>query len=513
MSLLQVEQLSHTYGDKTIFHQASFRLLRGEHIGLVGSNGAGKSTLLRILAGELIADAGKLEWQAQLTIGYLQQHLGLLPGHSIKQVLQSAFSSLYRMEERLLTIAEEMTAAGGDRLERLLAQYGELQQRLEDSGFYEIETHMAEVAHGLGLLELGPERDVAALSGGQRTKLLLAKLLLEQPDVLLLDEPTNFLDDAHIEWLIGYLKSYEQAYLVISHDEHFLNEVTTAILHVDQHAIRRYAGNYEAFRRTFDLGREQLQSAYDRQQKEIQKLESFIQKNKVRNAKQAKSREKMLGRLSIIEKPAQGPPPRFRFHVHAEPVPQVLQANRIEVGYTTPLFKPVDLRVARGAKIAITGYNGIGKSTMLKTLLGELPPLGGTVKRGERVQGAYFAQETVPPVCTPFDHLATLRPDLTNKDLRRLLASAGLNEQHIRQPVASLSGGEQAKVRLCELMAAKSNMLLLDEPTNHLDARAKEALREALIRYEGTIILVSHEPSFYEDWVTQVWRVQEWGRA
>ncbi|MGG0237917.1 ABC-F family ATP-binding cassette domain-containing protein [Bacillus rhizoplanae] len=509
MSMLSVENVTHMYGDKIIFQNICVRLLRGERVGLVGSNGAGKSTLLRILAGELLPDAGTIEWFPHVNIGFLQQHIDLQAGTTIMKYLQTAFSHLYNIEENMRQVAEKMATAG-DNLEQLLVQYGELQSILEHSNFYHIDAKIEEVAAGLGILALGMEREVEKLSGGQRTKLLLGKLLLEEPHVLLLDEPTNYLDNVHIEWLIGYLKNYEHAYIVVSHDEKFLNEITNVIYHLEHKGMKRYIGNYQTFIKNYEQNKQQLQVAYDRQQKEIGKLKDFIQKNKIRKAKQAKSREKVLEKINKIGKPTSALQPRFMFHVYCDPVSRILEAKDMQIGYTAPLFPPIDLQVKRGEKIAIVGYNGIGKTTMLKTLLGHLQPLSGVVKIGERVNPAYFAQEEFASEQTPIEEIWSLRPDMTQKEIRQALARCGLTEEHIGQPLCSLSGGEQTKVRLCELMLTESNVLVLDEPTNHLDIRAKETLKEALMQYEGTILLVSHEPDFYEEWVTQVWHVQGW---
>ncbi|WP_425517364.1 ATP-binding cassette domain-containing protein [Paenibacillus solanacearum] len=286
--------------------------------------------------------------------------------------------------------------------------------------------------------------------------------------------------------------------------------MTSTTFHLEHQTIKRYAGNYAAFRSGYEQSRQQLQTAYDRQQKEMDRLELFIQKNRVRKAKQAKSREKMLERIERIEKPAASPPPRFAFPFQAGSSTRVAEVKQLWVGYDAPLFGPVDLHINRGDKIAIVGSNGIGKSTMLKTLLGRMKPASGTVRLGEHVLTAYYAQERVTSDETPLEKLTSFRPDLTNKEIRQKLAFAGLNDKHIRQPLNALSGGEQAKVRLCELMLTSSNVLVLDEPTNHLDTRAKEALKEALKQYPGTILLVSHEPAFYEDWVTRLWQVEEW---
>ncbi|KIL40322.1 ABC transporter ATP-binding protein [Gordoniibacillus kamchatkensis] len=512
MSLLTVENLTHAYADKSVFRDVSFRLLRGEHAGLVGGNGAGKSTLLRILAGDVIPDRGTVKWLPDVKYGFLRQHLDLQAGTTIRLTLQGAFAHLYDMEKRMRHIAEQMAAGAPDAepLERLLAQYGELQTKLEQSRFYELDARIEEVAAGLGLLELGLEREVDKLSGGQRTKLLLGTLLLEEPDVLLLDEPTNFLDEAHIDWLTKYLKVYEHAFLVVSHDERFLNEIAGTIFHLEHQQLGRYAGNYKAFLASYEQSKQQLQDAYIRQQHEIARLETFIQKNKVRKAKQAKSREKMLEKMERIDRPTTAPRPRFTFNVTIDPVTRVIEAKQIQIGYTKPLFAPRDLQISRGDKIAIVGSNGIGKSTLLKTLLGHVEPMGGTVHIGERVRAGYYAQEHAVSELTPLERLTTFRRDLKEKDIRKTLAMAGLTDKHIRQPLRALSGGEQAKARLSELMLTDCNFLVLDEPTNHLDVLAKEALRQALEAYDGTIVVVTHEPDFYAGWVTDIWQVEKW---
>lgn len=508
MSVLAVKNLTHTYGDKSILYNACFRLLQGEHVGLIGSNGAGKSTLLRLLAGEILPDGGTIEWFPHVKVGFLEQHIELQEGTTIEEYLQSAFSHLYTIEREMLDIAEKM--AKETDLEQLLTQYGKLQNVLECSDFYQVHTKIEEIAAGLGLLDLGMKKDVSKLSGGQRTKLLLGKLLLEKPHILLLDEPTNYLDAVHIDWLRVYLQAYENAYIVVSHDESFLNRITNVIYHLEGQTIKRYSGNYEKFLESYRLQKQQLQVAYTRQQKEIANLESFIQKNKVRKAKQAKSREKVLEKMKKLGKLNDAPRPRFHFQVHTEPVSRILQAEQVQIGYVEPLLVTgLNLQVKRGEKIAIVGHNGIGKTTMLKTLLGQLKPLSGTVSIGERVHPAYFAQEEFVEEITPLEQVWSGRPDMTQKEIRQSLARCGLKEEHIRQPLHLLSGGEQTKARLCELMLKRSNVLILDEPTNHLDVYAKGALEEALQNYQGTVLLVSHEPSFYESWVTRVWDLEE----
>ncbi|MCW1241171.1 ABC-F family ATP-binding cassette domain-containing protein [Bacillus pretiosus] len=478
MSILTVENLSHSYGEKTILYNACFRLLKGEHVGLVGKNGIGKSTLLRILTGELIHDDGNIEWFPHVKVGFLQQHMDLQEGITIEGYLQSAFSNLYGIECEMLKIAEEMNGAG--EVEKLLVKYGELQTILESSNFYQIHTEIEEVAIGLGLFEIGLKKDVSKLSGGQRTKLLLGKLLLEKADV------------------------------IISHDEVFLNSITNVIYHLEERKVKRYVGNYEKFVQRYQLQRKQLQSARAKQQKEIAQLETFIQKNKIRKAKQAKSREKVLEKMQRVEKVNHVPRSRFDFNVYEEPVSRILQAEKLRIGYSSPLCPELNLQVKKGEKIAIVGHNGIGKTTMLKTLLGQIKPLSGSISVGERVNPAYFAQEEFASETTPLEKVWAERPDMTKKEVRQALAKCGLKEEHVLKPIRLLSGGEQTKVRLCELIVTKSNVLILDEPTNHLDIETKKSLQEALQQYKGTVLLVSHEPSFYEAWITKVWNIEEW---
>ncbi|GIO63147.1 ABC-F family ATP-binding cassette domain-containing protein [Paenibacillus cineris] len=510
MSILNVTNLTHMYGDQITFRHIEFRLLPGEHAGLVGMNGAGKSTLFRLLTGSLLPEEGRIEWSPRARVGFLEQHISLQEGMTVLRYLERAFQHLFDMEREMNEIAGRFGEAG-DGLDAMLRRYGELQDGLEQAGFYAISAKIEDVARGLGLAEIGLDTDVSRLSGGQKTKLLLAKLLLEEPDVLLLDEPTNYLDAVHIEWLTGYLKKYPHAFIVVSHDEHFLNEITNVIFHLAHQTLKRYTGSYAAFQKQYALGQKQQQAAYERQTREIERLESFININRVRKAKQAKSREKMLSRIERVEKPGDGPAPRFEFRAEGNLSGSVLiEAKRLQAGYAVPLFRPLDLTVKGGDKIAIIGENGAGKSTLLKTLLGGINALGGAVTVQNTVRTAYYQQEDTPSSDTPLQYVWSLRPDLTEKEIRRTLAMAGLSAEHIRKPMRTLSGGEQAKARLAELMLTRSNLLVLDEPTNHLDVRAKESLQKALAAYPGTVLLVSHEPAFYEDWVTDIWRVQDW---
>jgi len=515
MSVLTVTDLAHGFGARNLWSNVNFRLLNGEHVGLVGANGTGKSTLMNILTGTLQADAGKLEWSSRATVGYLDQHAALTPGKTIREVLSDAFKPLFDMEQEINVIAEKMADADPDELEKLLEDMGEIQDRLENSGFYLLDAKVEEVAKGLGLTAVGLERTVDSLSGGQRTKVLLAKLLLEQPNVLLLDEPTNHLDEEHITWLTTYLQDYPYAFILISHDVEFMNEVVNLIYHLEGGKMSRYAGNYEKFVEVYLAKREQQEDAFERQQAEIKRMQDFIARNKARasTSTRAKSRQKMLDKMELIDKPVTYPRPSFRFEETRLSSKLVFEAQDLQIGYSHPLLPPLSFKLERGEKIAITGMNGMGKSTLMKTILGLIPPLGGKIERGDYLTPIHFEQEVEPRHgVTAIDEVWDSFPHLANQDVRANLARCGLGNEHITSKVTALSGGEFAKVRLCKLMLTPSNWILFDEPTNHLDVAAKEELAKTLQNYRGTVLIVCHEPEFYKDWITQVWNVEDWAR-
>ena len=382
MSILNVEHLTHGFGDRAIFSDVSFRLLKGEHIGLVGANGEGKSTFMSIVTGKLMPDEGKVEWAKNVHAGYLDQHAVLEKGMTIQEVLKSAFDPLLQKEQRMNEICDLLGSADEEEMNVLMEELGTIQDELTLHDFYVIESKVEEVARALGLLDLGLDRDVTDLSGGQRTKVLLGKLLLEKPDILLLDEPTNYLDEEHIAWLKRYLLDYENAFILISHDIPFLNEVVNIIYHMENQELNRYVGDYDHFQEVYAVKKAQLEAAYRRQQQEISELKDFVARNKAR-------------------------------------------------------------------------------------------------------------------VYTQYEVLSAL-------------AKCGLTTKHIESQVRVLSGGEQAKVRLCKLVNRDTNVLLLDEPTNHLDVDAKEALKSALKEYRGSILLICHEPEFYQDVVNEVWDMSKW---
>ncbi|HEX3031314.1 MAG TPA: ABC-F family ATP-binding cassette domain-containing protein [Bacillota bacterium] len=513
MSILTVENVSHGFGDRSILEEVSFRLLKGEHVGLIGANGEGKSTFLNIITGQLVPDDGKVEWSNRVTVGYLDQHTTLEAGLTIRQVLRNAFARLFVLEKELQDSYEQMASADEDEMNRLLEAVGDIQDILDHSGFYMIDAKIEEVAGGLGLAAIGLDREVQELSGGQRTKVLLAKLLLENPTILILDEPTNYLDDEHITWLTRFLQEYENAFILVTHDIDFLNKVINLIYHVEQGRLTRYVGDYQRFQELYEINKAKHMNAYEKQQQEIARLEDFVARNKARisTTGRAKSRQKQLDKMELIEKPKEKPKPTFRFTEARVPGRFIFQAKGLVLGYDEPLTKPLDIQLERGKKIAIRGSNGLGKSTLLKTLLGLQPPVSGTLEMGDYLQPAYFEQEDRPRnTKTALQEVWDEFPGLTQFEARSALAKCGLKNEHITSQMQVLSGGEQAKVRLCKLMLQETNWLVFDEPTNHLDVEAKEELQKAIREFRGTVVLVSHEPEFYQGLVDEVWNVEDW---
>ena len=508
MSILNVEHLTHGFGDRAIFQDVSFRLLKGEHIGLIGANGEGKSTFMNIITGKLMPDEGKVEWAKNVRVGYLDQHTVLEKGMTIRQVLSSAFDFLFDMEKQMNDICDKMGTASEEELEQYMEDLGTIQDLLTMHDFYMIDAKVEEVARALGLLELSLDRDVTDLSGGQRTKVLLAKLLLEKPDILLLDEPTNYLDAEHIAWLKRYLNDYENAFILISHDIPFLNSVVNLIYHMDNQQLTRYVGDYDKFQEVYAMKKAQLEAAYNKQQKEIADLKDFVARNKARvsTRNMAMSRQKKLDKMDVIELAAEKPKPEFHFKEARTPGRYIFQTQDLVIGYEEPLSKPLNLEMERGQKIVLTGANGIGKTTLLKSILGLIPPLSGSVTQGDYLSIGYFEQEMSGDGSnTCIEEIWQEFPGYSQYEVRSALAKCGLTTKHIESLVKVLSGGEQAKVRLCKLINRETNVLLLDEPTNHLDVDAKEELKRALTAYKGSILMVCHEPDFYDGLATAVW--------
>ncbi|MEG2482935.1 MAG: ABC-F family ATP-binding cassette domain-containing protein, partial [Lachnospiraceae bacterium] len=515
MSILNVEHLSHGFGDRAIFQDVSFRLLKGEHIGLVGANGEGKSTFMNVVTGKLQPDEGKVEWSKNVRVGYLDQHTVLNKGLTIEDVLKSAFAYLFDMEDKMNTICDSLGDAAPEKMEIMMEELGTIQDTLTLHDFYVIDAKVEEIARALGLLDIGLQKDVTDLSGGQRTKVLLAKLLLEKPDILLLDEPTNYLDELHIEWLKRYLNDYENAFILISHDIPFINSVVNIIYHMENQALNRYVGDYDKFQEIYQVQKGQLESAYKRQQQEIGDLKDFVARNKARvsTRNMAMSRQKKLDKMDVITLAADRPKPEFHFKTGRTPGKYIFETKDFIIGYDKkdPLSRPLTLSLERGHKIALIGANGIGKTTLLKSILGFIPPLSGSCELGENLQIGYFEQEMkAENKNSCIQEIWDEFPSYTQYEVRSALAKCGLTTKHIESLIRVLSGGEQAKVRLCKLINRETNILLLDEPTNHLDVDAKAELKRSLQAYKGSILLICHEPEFYQDIVSDTWDCSKW---
>ena len=512
MSILNAENISHSFGGRQILEDASFRLLKGEHIGLIGANGEGKSTFLKIITGELTPENGTVEWCRHITYGYLDQYSTLEKGKSIMDVLRGAFSHLSDLEAEMVGIYDKMAQASDDEIDSMMEEVGELQEILDSSGYYTIDTKITEYANGLGLGEIGLEKDVSELSGGQRAKVLLAKVLLENPMILILDEPTNFLDENHINWLTSFLQNYENAFILVSHDMPFLSKVTNIIYHLENTVLTRYKGSYEDFLRMYDLKKTQIEQAYKKQQKKIADLEDFVARNKARaaTATLARSRQKELDKMERISIAPEKVKPTFVFQSDRAPGKVVISAENLVIGYDSPLTRKINVEIERNKKIVIKGVNGLGKSTLLKTLLKIIPPLEGEIVHDQFINVGYFEQEESASDKTALQEFWDEFPSLTNAQARAALAKCGLTTEHITTQMRVLSGGENAKVRLCKIMQNPANILVLDEPTNHLDIMAKEELARAIKEFRGTVLLVCHESEFYEGLVDEVWDVSDW---
>ena len=502
MSLLEVENISFSYSGENLYDGANMRLFEGEHACLIGPNGTGKSTLLKLLDKQLSPDRGKITWVNGKTVGYLDQYAKINPELSVKSYLYDVFLDLFEKEKEMERLYEKVSTADEEEHERLLLWASALGEQLIEADFYAIKSKIGNVIHGLGLTMDILDEPIKHLSGGMRAKIILGKLLLGDADVLLLDEPTNFLDVKHIEWLARFLQSYPKAFIVVSHHEEFVSEIANTIFALESGQITRYKGDYAFYLKEKELRYEQQKKAFITQQKFIQKTEEFIQKNIVRakTTKRAQSRRKMLEKVVRITQPHQSKTYHFHFPMASATGKDVLLTTDLEIGYDEPLLEPLNVAILKQDKVAITGKNGIGKSTFIKTILDIIPKLGGEVKWIDTAKIAYFEQDSVfEPNITPFQIIHHRYPYFTKKDVMSLLGNHGIDYDMANRDVNSLSGGEQTKVRLALLRHQKGNVLILDEPTNHLDVAAKEALKDALIEYQGTLILVSHEKEFYQD--------------
>ncbi len=514
MSILTIKGLTHIFDSRTLFDNADLTINNGEHIGVVGLNGAGKSTFMNIVSGRLSQDAGEIKWLNGIRFGYLDQHADIDRTQTIMEYLKGSFAHLYEINDRLEQLYADMaTVEDADELDKMIARSSRMQERLEESGFYDLESQIKKVAGGLGIHNLGYDTVIATLSGGQRAKLMLAKLLLEDLDCMLLDEPTNFLDLEHIEWLRKFLDGYKGTFILISHDTVFLNAVCKIIVSIENGQIRKYWGDYDAFLAQHEQNAKQYADSYERQQREIKRMEDYIARNKARaaTAGMANSRKKMLDRIEVMQKPVTAEKPTFHFPYTLLVTKHLLTVQDLEIGYDNQaILPPISFDLPSDGKLWIRGTNGLGKTTLLKTLMRRLPAISGSFRFNDNAKVNYIEQDLVfrSRENNAISYLNDVYPRMSQREIRTQLARVGLKSELTTKAVGALSGGEQVKIKLCALMQKESNLLILDEPTNHLDVLAKEALFEALAAYEGAIILVSHEPMYAEKLCTDVFDVE-----
>lgn len=505
MSLLEVKDISMSFGEKTLFKEGSFKLYKGEHMGLVGDNGAGKSTLLKILLDKELPDEGSILWQKNIKIGYIDQYLKSEGNVTVYEYLKTSFKEEFKLEKKLNNLYEELSK---NYRESFMKKIGDIQEELEYRDFYSIESKIDRIVLGLGINSFGVDTKLENLSGGQQTKVILARLLLEDNNVLLLDEPTNFLDYEHVLWLSEYLKEFKGAFIVISHDLEFLNEITNCILDIEFSKINKYYGNYEKFLKLKEEYRNNYIRSYNSQQEYIKKTESYIRKNKAGvNSKMARGRQKQLDRVERISKPNSKKKPMITFREDLSF--RKIELLDLEVGYNYSLLPKLNLNINSGDKIAITGFNGIGKSTLLKTIVGILDPISGDVVFSKDTKVSYYEQDLnwENQNLNALEIVSLNYPNMKIENIRKELSKYGIAAEDLEQPIKTLSGGEQSKVKLCIMALKKANILILDEPTNHLDKDTKISLKEALLNFNGAVVLVSHEKSFYEDLVDKVYAI------
>ncbi|HDR6289665.1 TPA: ABC-F family ATP-binding cassette domain-containing protein [Bacillus cereus] len=512
--LLQVNALSKLYGAETILANIKLEVQTKDRIALVGRNGAGKSTLLKIIAGELSHDGGEIIKPKDVSIGYLAQNTGLETSLTIWDEMLTVFTHLQQMETKLRRLEQEMgkeeNFSNEATYERLLADYDQLQLNYKDQGGYQYEADIRSILSGLGFPVETHQTTISTLSGGQKTRLALGKLLLTKPDLLILDEPTNHLDIETLTWLEQYLQGYPGAILIVSHDRYFLDKLVTQVHEISNKESRRFVGNYSKYLDLKSALYEQEMKRYEKQQDEIAKLEDFVQKNIARasTTKRAQSRRKQLDRMELLTRPlGDSKSASFHFDIEKQSGNDVLQVNDATIGYDeNPIIEHVTMRLTRGDSVALVGPNGIGKSTLLKSIVNKLPLLNGDVSFGSNVSVGYYDQEQANLTSSKrvLNELWDEYPLQPEKEIRTILGNFLFTGDDVLKPVSSLSGGQKARLALAKLMMQKSNLLILDEPTNHLDLNSKEILENALIDYPGTLLFVSHDRYFINRVTTTV---------
>ena len=505
--VLSIEQLNKSFGANVVLENITAKIEDGDRIGLIGVNGAGKSTLLNLITGDLQADSGSIAVSNDVRVGFLRQNSGLSTSHTIWEEMRGVFRSVLEMEQRLRGLEEQMSCAGldheGEEYRVLAEEYAVLDEQFSKAEGYLVDVKIRTILNGMGFSNKAEDTVIQTLSGGEKTRLALAKLLLEQPDLLILDEPTNHLDFKTLTWLEEYLSGYKGALLLVSHDRYFLDKLVLGIWEVERHRLQTYKGNYSKYVLLKKERRERQQKEYELQQKEIASMEDFVARNLVRasTTKRAQSRIAALERMERVEKP-QGDlkAARMSFSYDREPVKDVLVVENLSLSVgegenRKHLADGIHLHVERGNKIAIIGANGVGKSSFLKAVLKQIPVDSGRFYWGKNVKTAYYEQELrgLDPGKTALEEIWSRYPQMTEHQVRSILGSVLLTGEAVYKKVSVLSGGEKAKLAFAALMLQRGNVLLLDEPTNHLDLSSKEVLEEALQEYEGAVLMVSHD--------------------
>ena len=495
-------------GKKALFEDVNIKFTEGNCYGMIGANGAGKSTFLKILSGQLEPTSGDVVISPGERLSFLQQDHFKYDEFPVLDTVIMGNARLYEImkEKEEIYAKEDFTDEDGIKASELEAEFATMDG-------WEAESDAANLLNGLGIETELHYKLMKDLTGSEKVKVLLAQALFGNPDILLLDEPTNYLDVQHIEWLKRYLQEYENAFILISHDIPFLNSVINLIYHMENQRLDRYVGDYDKFQEVYSVKKAQLEAAYKRQQQEIAELEDFVARNKARvsTRNMAMSRQKKLDKMEVIELAKEKPKPEFHFLEARTPGKYIFETKDLIIGYDEPLSRPLNLSMERGQKAVLVGATGIRKTTLLKSILGLTAALSGSVELGDYLSIGYFEQEMAPGnTTTCLDEIWKEFPSYTQYQVRSALAKCGLTTKHIESQVRVLSGGEQAKVRLCKLINRETNVLLLDEPTNHLDVDAKEELKRALKAYKGSILLICHEPDFYEGLATDVWDCRDW---
>ncbi|WP_059174232.1 ABC-F family ATP-binding cassette domain-containing protein [Bacillus sp. FJAT-27445] len=513
MILLQVNQLEKYYGADLILSNIKLELQNRDRVALVGRNGAGKSTLLKIIAGHIGHDGGEIMKPKDVTIGYLAQNTGLESTLSIWDEMLKVFEPVRQLEISLRELERQMADPSvfedTVKYDRVLKEYDTLQVRYKDMGGYQYEADIRSVLHGLNFHTFDYSTSISSLSGGQKTRLALGKLLLGKPDILILDEPTNHLDIETLSWLEQYLQNYHGAILIVSHDRYFLDKVVNQVYELSRRQIQRFIGNYSSYLIQKAEHFERDMKQFEKQQDEVAKLQDFIQRNLARasTTKRAQSRRKKLEKMDLMDRPAgDEKSATFSFEIERQSGNDVLQVDDLKIGYETTVAGNIFFSITKGDSIALVGPNGVGKSTLLKTIIKTLPAQSGTVRYGTNVSIGYYDQEQANLKSNKrvLNELWDDYPLKNEKEIRTVLGNFLFSGDDVLQPVSTLSGGEKARLALAKLMLQKANFLILDEPTNHLDLDSKEVLENALIDYPGTILFVSHDRYFINRIATKV---------